>query len=125
GRRYSPRNRRAERRQSADAVINRLRGKLAHVPGATLFLQAVQDLRVGGRQSNAQYQYTVQSLGSDLGELNTAAPRLLTKLRSLPQLRDVSTDQQTRGLQASLTIDRDTASRLGIQPQAIDDALYD
>ncbi len=115
----------SERKLSADAVINRLRGKLAHVPGATLFLQAVQDLRVGGRASNAQYQYTVQSLGSDLAELNAAAPRLLAKLRTLSQLRDLSTDQQNRGLQASLAIDRDTASRLGILPQAIDDALYD
>jgi multidrug efflux pump len=111
-----------ERKMSADQVITRLRGKLSHVPGATLFLQAVQDLRIGGRQSNAQYQYTLQ--GSDLDELNSAAPRMLAKLRSLPELRDVSTDQQNRGLQASLVIDRDTASRLGIQAQAVDEALY-
>src|SRR5262245_58111934 len=112
-----------ERKVSADDVINRLRGKLAHIPGANLFLQAVQDLRIGGRSSNAQYQYTLQ--GTDLAELNAAAPRLLQKLREVPQLRDLSSDQQTRGAQAGLVIDRDTASRLGILPQAIDDALYD
>jgi hydrophobe/amphiphile efflux-1 (HAE1) family protein len=112
-----------DRKVSVDQVINRLRGKLAHVPGATLYLQAVQDLRIGGRLSNAQYQYTLQS--QDLHELNAAAPRMLAKLRGLPELRDVSTDQQNRGLQAALVIDRDTASRLGIQAQAIDDTLYD
>ncbi|HYS19259.1 MAG TPA: multidrug efflux RND transporter permease subunit [Candidatus Binatia bacterium] len=112
-----------ERGVAADQVIERLRGKLAHVPGATLFLQAVQDLRIGGRQSNAQYQYTLQS--TDLAELNAFAPQMLAKLRSLPGLRDVATDQQNRGLQASLLIDRDTASRLNILPQAIDDTLYD
>jgi len=93
------------------------------VPGATLFLQAVQDVRIGGRQSNAQYQYTLQS--TDLNELNAFAPRMLGKLRTLDALRDVATDQQNRGLQAALTIDRDTASRLGILPQLIDDTLYD
>src|SRR5262249_46636707 len=113
-----------ERKVSVDDVINRLRGKLAHVPGANLFLQAVQDLRIGGRMSNAQYQYTVQTLGADLGELNSGAPRMLAKMRTLPELRDLSTDQQTRGLQAGLVIDRDVASRLGILPQAIDNTLY-
>jgi multidrug efflux pump len=112
-----------ERRVSADQVINRLRGRLAHVPGATLFMQAVQDVRVGGRLSNAQYQYTLRS--GDLEELNAAAPRLLAKLRTLPELRDVATDQQNRGLQAALVVDRDTASRLGVPAQAVDDALYD
>jgi len=112
-----------ERTVSADQVINRLRAKLANVPGATLFLQAVQDVRIGGRMSNAQYQYTLQS--ADLAELNRFAPRMLGKLRQLPQLRDVATDQQNRGLQASLVIDRDTASRLGIQARDIDDTLYD
>jgi multidrug efflux pump len=112
-----------ERKVSVDKVIDRLRGKLAHVPGATLFLQAVQDLRIGGRSSNAQYQYTLQS--TDLSELNRFAPRMLAKMRQLAPLRDVSTDQQNRGLQASLVIDRDVASRLGILPQAIDDTLYD
>ena len=113
----------AERKVSADRVIDRLRGRLAHVPGATLFLQAVQDVRVGGRLSNAQYQYTLQS--PNLDELNAFAPRMLAALRGLPQLRDVATDQQNRGLQAALVIDRDTASRLGVPAQVIDDALYD
>jgi multidrug efflux pump subunit AcrB len=112
-----------QRKLSVDQVIDRLRGKLAHVPGATLYLQAVQDLRIGGRTSNAQYQYTLQS--PDLGELNRFAPRMLAKLRQLEPLRDVATDQQNRGLQAALTIDRDTASRLGILPQLVDDTLYD
>jgi multidrug efflux pump len=112
-----------ERKVSVDQVINRLRGKLAHVPGATLYLQAVQDLRIGGRTSNAQYQYTLQ--GADLGELNRFAPRMLAKLRQLEPLRDVATDQQNRGLQAALVIDRDTAGRLGILPQVIDETLYD
>jgi multidrug efflux pump len=112
-----------QRKISADQVINRLRGKLSHVPGANLFLQAVQDLRIGGRQSNAQYQYTLQS--PDLGDLNAFAPRMLAKLRSLEQLRDLSTDQQTRGLQAGVVIDRDTAARMGIAVQVIDDTLYD
>jgi multidrug efflux pump len=106
-----------------DLVIQRLRGKLSHVPGATLFLQAVQDVRIGGRISNAQYQYTMQS--TDLNELNAFAPRMLGKFRTLDGLRDVSTDQQNRGLQASLVIDRDTASRLGILPELIDNTLYD
>ena len=107
---------------TADHVLNRLRGKLAHVPGATLFLQAVQDLRIGGRASNAQFQYTLQS--TNLAELNAFAPQMLAKLRTLPGLRDVATDQQNRGLQAALAIDRDAASRLGITAQAIDDVLY-
>ena len=108
---------------TADNVINRLRGKLSAVPGATLFLQSAQDLTIGGRQSNAQYQYTLQ--GEDLNELNTWAPQLLAKMRSLQELRDVSTDQQDKGLQARLVIDRDTASRLGVSAQDIDNALYD
>jgi hydrophobe/amphiphile efflux-1 (HAE1) family protein len=108
---------------SADDVINRLRGKLAVVPGATLFLQSAQDLTIGGRQSNAQYQYTLQ--GEDLNELNTWAPQLLAKMRGIQELRDVNTDQQDKGLQAQLVIDRDTASRLGIAAQDIDNALYD
>ena len=112
-----------ERKVSADAVINRLRGKLAVVPGATLFLQSSQDLTIGGRQSQAQFQYTLQ--GEDLTELNTWAPRLLAKMRTLPDLRDVNTDQQNKGLEALVDIDRDTASRLGVTPQAIDAALYD
>src|SRR5262249_37314259 len=112
-----------ERKVSADQVIDRLRGKLSRVPGATLFLQAVQDVRIGGRQSNAQYQYTLQ--GANLDDLNAFAPQMLTRLRGLPQLRDVATDQQNRGLQAKLVIDRDTASRMGVQARAVDDSLYD
>ena len=108
---------------TADNVINRLRGKLAVVPGATLYLQSAQDLTIGGRQSNAQYQYTLQ--GEDLNELNTWAPLLLAKMRGIPELRDVNTDQQDKGLQAQLVIDRDTASRLGVAAQDIDNALYD
>jgi multidrug efflux pump subunit AcrB len=108
---------------SADDVINRLRGKLAVVPGATLFLQVQQDLTIGGRYGQAQYQYTIQ--GEDLNELNNWGPLLLQKMRSLPELRDVNTDQQDKGLQAQLVIDRDTASRLGVAAQDIDNALYD
>jgi multidrug efflux pump len=108
---------------SADDVINRLRGKLAVVPGATLFLQVQQDLTIGGRYGQAQYQYTIQ--GEDLNELNNWGPRLLQKMRSLQELRDVNTDQQDKGLQAQLVIDRDTAGRLGVAAQDIDNALYD
>ena len=108
---------------SADDVINRLRHKLAVVPGATLFLQSYQDLTIGGRFGGAQYQYTLQ--GESLEDLNNWSPRLLEKLRQLPGLADVNTDQQDRGLQAKLVIDRDTASRLGVSPQDLDNALYD
>ncbi|MGE5052893.1 MAG: multidrug efflux RND transporter permease subunit [Acidobacteriota bacterium] len=108
---------------TADDVINRLRGKLAVVPGATLILQSAQDLTIGGRFGNAQYQYTLQS--ANLDDLNNWAPRLLAKLRTLPELRDQNSDQQDKGLQAKLVIDRDTASRLGITPQSLDNALYD
>jgi multidrug efflux pump len=108
---------------SADDVINRLRGKLAAVPGATLFLQAAQDLTIGGRFGQAQYQYTLQ--GESLDDLNNWSPRLLEKLRRAHELTDVNTDQQDHGLQAKLVIDRDTASRLGVSPQDLDNALYD
>ena len=111
-----------ERKVSADQVIARLRGKLAHVPGATLYLQSAQDLQIGGRTGNAQYQYTLQS--ESLDDLNQWAPKVLAKLRQLRQLKDVNTDQQNRGLEAKVVIDRDTAARLGIQPNAIDAALY-
>jgi multidrug efflux pump len=111
------------RRIDADQVIARLRGKLSRVPGATLYLQADQDLRVGGRRSNAQYQYTLQ--GDDVSELNEWAPRVYSRLRTVGELADVNSDQQTNGLRASLTIDRRTASRLGITPQLIDNTLYD
>jgi len=108
---------------SADDVINRLRGKLSVVPGATLILQSAQDLSIGGRFGNAQYQYTLQS--PNLDDLNYWAPRLLQKLKQLPELRDQNSDQQDKGLQAKLVIDRDTAGRLGITPQTLDNALYD
>jgi multidrug efflux pump len=112
-----------ERKLTADQVIGEMRRKLVAVPGATLFMQSAQDLTIGGRQSQAQYQYTLQ--GEDLKELSTWAPRLLQKLRTLKELRDVNTDQQDRGLDSEVIIDRDTASRLGISPQDIDNALYD
>ena len=107
----------------ADDVINRLRGKLAVVPGATLILQSQQELTIGGRYGNAQYQYTLQS--ANLDDLNNWAPRLLEKMKTLPELRDQNSDQQDKGLQAQLVIDRDTASRMGISPQTLDNALYD
>ena len=113
----------AERRISADQVISRLRRELAVVPGATLFLQAVQDIRVGGRQSNAQYQYTLQGDNSD--ELAEWAPKLATALQSEPKLTDVNSDQQNNGLETNVVIDRDTASRLGVTVSQIDNALYD
>ncbi len=108
---------------TADDVINRLRGKLSVVPGATLIMQAYQDLTIGGRYGNAQYQYTLQS--ANLDDLNNWAPRLLTTLKTLPELRDQNSDQQDKGLQAKLVIDRDTASRMGINAQTLDNALYD
>jgi multidrug efflux pump len=111
-----------ERKVSADHVIAGLRGKLAHVPGSTLYLQSAQDLQIGGRMGNAQYQYTLQS--ENLDDLNVWAPKVLARLRQLRQLKDVNTDQQNRGLEAKVVIDRDTAARLGIQPSAIDTALY-
>jgi hydrophobe/amphiphile efflux-1 (HAE1) family protein len=112
-----------ERNVTADQVIARLRRRLAVVPGATLFLRAYQDITVGGRVSSSQYQYTLAS--ESLSDLLAWAPRVEAKMRQLPQLRDIASDQQTRGLQATLVIDRDTASRLGISPQAIDNTLYD
>jgi len=113
----------AERKANANQVMARLRGKLSNVPGASLYLQSVQDIRVGGRVSNAQLQFTLQ--GDDLKELNRWAPRVLGQLQKLPELADVNSDQQNRGLEATLAIDRDTASRLGITTQMIDDTLYD
>ena len=108
---------------TADDVINRLRGKLAVVPGATLIMQSAQDLTIGGRWGNAQYQYTLQS--ANLDDLNNWAPRILQKLRALPELRDQNSDQQDKGLQAKLVVDRDTASRMGITATTLDNALYD
>ena len=111
------------RKISADELIARLRPKLSKIEGINLFLQSIQDVRVGGRLARTQYQYTVED--ANLAELNKWAPRMLAALRKLPELTDVNTDQQTNGLQLDVTIDRDTASRLGISPQAIDDTLYD
>ena len=112
-----------ERKARADEIIARLRPKLARVPGATLYLQASQDLRVGGRQSGAQYQFTMR--GDNLTDLTRFAPRMLETLRTVPQIADVNTDQLERGLQSSVVYDRATAARFGIAPQLIDDTLYD
>jgi multidrug efflux pump len=111
-----------ERHISASQLINRLRPQLTSVPGATVFLQAGQDLRIGGRQSNAQFQYTIQS--DNLQDLVKWGPILLQQMKKLPGLTDVNTDQQNSGLQATLEYDRATASRLGITPQMIDSTLY-
>jgi multidrug efflux pump len=111
------------RKATAEEVIARLREKLAQVPGAPTYFQPVQDLRIGGRIGAALYQYTLQ--GDNLTELNAWAPRMLQRMRTMPQLVDVSSDQQNKGLQTSVAIDRSTASRLGITSQLIDDTLYD
>jgi hydrophobe/amphiphile efflux-1 (HAE1) family protein len=111
------------RKVTADQVITRLRPRLARVEGINVFLQASQDLQIGARFARTQYQYTLQD--ANLDELRVWAPRLLDRLRQLPQLKDVATDQQTAGLQLDVTVDRDTASRLGLTMQAIDDTLYD
>ncbi len=113
----------AERKISADEIIRRLRRQLATVEGASVFLQATQDLRVGGRGGNAQYQYTIQS--ENLDDLVKWGPMLLEQLRKVPIVTDVNSDQQNSGLQASLEYDRATAERLGITPQDIDATLYD
>jgi multidrug efflux pump len=112
-----------ERKLSADQVIARLRAKLAHVAGATLLMQAAQDIRVGGRQSQAQYQYTLQA--DNFEDLLSWEPRILQALQGLPQLTDVNTDLQNKGLQASLLIDRASATKLGITMALIDATLYD
>ncbi|HUA53125.1 MAG TPA: efflux RND transporter permease subunit [Candidatus Sulfotelmatobacter sp.] len=114
---------RDQRSASADQIIARLRPELAKVQGAALFLQAAQDLTVGGRVARTQYQYTLQD--ADLTELTQWAPRLFARLKTLPALADVATDQQTAAGTVTMTIDRDAASRFGIQPQLIDDTLYD
>jgi len=115
-----PRN---QRSASASEIIQRLEPNLEKVEGITLYMQPVQDLTVENRVSRTQYQYTLED--ADLNELNSFTPKLVDKLRQIPQLRDVASDQQSGGLQATLNIDRDTAARLGVQPQAIDDTLYD
>jgi len=114
---------RGERKASADQIINRLRPQLAKVQGATLYLQAAQDVNVGGRLTRTQYQYTLQD--ADLEELNDWSPKLLAALQKLPQLRDVASDQQSNSTKLALVIDRDQAARFGIQPSLIDDTLYD
>jgi multidrug efflux pump len=113
----------AQRGVSADDVIERLRPKLSDVPGATQFMQVAQEIRVGGRMSNTQYQYTLSA--DSLKDLNIWAPKMVDALRELPQLHDVNSDQQTNGKESVIVIDRDTAARFGITPQMIDDALYD
>ena len=113
----------SERDANADQIINRLRNKLSKIPGIQLFLQSSQDITIGGRASDAQYQYTLQD--SNLDELNEWAPKLLDKMKTMPELRDASTDEQQNGLEARLVVDRDTASRLGLTMQDVDNVLYD
>ncbi len=112
-----------ERKASSEEVIARLRPKLAKVQGVQLFLQSVQDVRIGGRQSRTQYQYTLES--ADLADLEEWVPKVTAALRKLPQVKDVTSDQQTGGLQLNLEIDRDTAARHGISVSQIDNVLYD
>jgi HAE1 family hydrophobic/amphiphilic exporter-1 len=115
-----PRN---ERDASAQQIIARLRPQLEKVEGARLFMQAAQDVRLGGRPTRTQFEFTLQD--ANLDELNEWAPKVLAKMKTLPELRDVATDQQSEGTTLQLKINRDTASRYGIQPQLIDDTLYD
>jgi HAE1 family hydrophobic/amphiphilic exporter-1 len=112
-----------ERNANAQQIIARLRPKLEKVEGARLYMQASQDVRLGGRATRTQFEFTLQD--ANLAELNEWAPKILAKMQTLPELRDVATDQQTTGTTLTLTIDRDAASRYGIQPQLIDDTLYD
>ena len=114
---------RGQRKESASDIIRRLQPELAKVSGITLYMQPVQDLTVEDRVSRTQFQYSLES--ADVNDLNLWVPRLMEKLNAIPELRDVASDQLTNGLKADLVIDRDTASRLGILPQAIDDTLYD
>ncbi len=113
----------SQRNVSSDQVIARLRRQLNQVPGATLFLQSVQDIRAGGRQSNAQYQFTLQ--GDELDELYSWVPKITTALQSVPEITDVNSDQQQKGLETDLNIDRASAARLGITVSQIDNTLYD
>ncbi len=113
----------SERDASAMQIIARLRPKLEKVEGARLYMQAAQDVRMGGRATRTQFEFTLQD--ANLDELNEWAPKVLAKMKALPQLRDVATDQQSEGTTLQLKINRDTASRYGIQPQLIDDTLYD
>jgi len=111
-----------ERKTSAEQIINRLRPRLAHIPGASTFLQPVQDIRIGGRQSNAAYQYTLEA--ETTADLQKYGPELLARLRHAPGFQDVNTNQQEHGLQAYLTYDRMTLARLGLTPQSVDRTLY-
>jgi multidrug efflux pump len=113
----------AERQESAEQVIVRLRNVLSKEPGANLFLQAAQDIRIGGRSSNAQFQYTL--LGDSLEELNAWSPKITEVLSKLPELSDVNSDQQTQGLQTTLTFDRDAMAKLGITQASVNAVLYD
>jgi multidrug efflux pump len=113
----------SQRKVSADQVVNRLRPQLARVPGASLFLQAVRDVQIGGRIGNSEFQYTLQ--GDNMKDLLAYSPIMLQRLKALPEVRDVNTDLQNRGLQAGLIIDRETAGRLGITANTIDNVLYD
>jgi multidrug efflux pump len=112
-----------QRKSSAEQIVNRLRGPLSVIPGATLYLQAAQDLQIGGHQSNSQFQFTLQS--ENLTDLTEWSPKVLAKLRTLPQLQDVNTDQQVKGLSTQLIVDRDTAARLGITARQVDTVLND
>ncbi|MBV9563026.1 MAG: efflux RND transporter permease subunit [Bradyrhizobium sp.] len=112
-----------ERDAGAEQIIARLRPKLEKVEGARLYLQASQDVRLGGRATRTQFEFTLQD--ANLAELDVWAPKILARMQTLPELRDVATDQQTEGTTLALTIDRDTAARYGIEPQLIDDTLYD
>src|SRR4029077_1094703 len=112
-----------ERKANAGQMIDRLRPKLMAVPGANTFMQAGQDLRIGGRASSAQYQYTIQS--DNLQDLVTWGPKLLTAMRQLPGFTDVNSDQQNQGLDELLVYNREVASRLNVTPQLIDQTLYD
>ncbi|MCK1337670.1 efflux RND transporter permease subunit [Bradyrhizobium sp. 38] len=123
GRMYITLKPREERDAGAQQIIARLRPKLAKVEGARLYMQASQDVRLGGRASRTQFEFTLQD--ANLAELNEWAPKILAAMKTLPQLRDVATDQQTEGTTVQLRINRDTAARYGIQPQLIDDTLYD
>jgi len=114
---------RAERKMDADHVIARLRGKTAGIPGASMFLSSVQDVTIGGRFGGAQYQYTLQA--DNLDDLYHWAPIVMDRMRQIPELRDINSDQQNKGLQTFLAIDRDTAGRLGVSAQDIDNALGD
>ena len=114
---------RAQRSASADQIIARLRPKLATIEGANLYLQVLQDIKVGGRLGRTQYQYTLQD--ANLDELDVWAPKLVAKLQGLKQLADITSDQQANAATATLTIDRDRAARFGIQPTLIDATIYD